>query len=792
MIVRLYLLIWFVIALAASSALAQDLPEPIKKNLKWFSDKFSEFLSSHPSIAWTIAVLTMIAMAVAAIAKFTGDLDKIIDFIRKCFFPTKPTASAADIQTIRPKLLRRLKNDVNTRLDTTLHHLVKLDLQMEDQRYRVGQPQINLVPEDTQPVNLLNRVFQLFQAPKSTATQLKPTQRIIEVFDRPDVQGKLLILGEPGSGKTTELLTLAQDWLKRAENDATLPLPIIFELSAWDGQPMEQWLVAQIQDKYKPNPKTIAKALLDEEQVLPLLDGLDELGLVQQRKCIEAINQFMQEIPQMNLVVCCRREEYEQGEVELNELKGAVYLKPLTAAEIEASLRRWNRYSLWDSIKQQAELLDLAQTPLFLTMLVVAYQGQPIRTTHDLLNAYIRKKLHDPESQGTYPPRKEPSPEKTLRYLNWLAIKLEGVSQTEFLIERLQPTWLDSKRQIWSFWLVNGLILSLLYGLLILPSALKILPSRQSLSGQIESKLVLELINGLLMGMAVGSGIGFLGGIFAAASALIEETPITRFTERLKRFTERLKRPSWSWIKDLLFGTEEVPAVPTIKFPEKLSWSWIKGLKYGLRDGLRIWLLFTISYIVMFQVVFPLLYPNEQTLSVTTILLVTLGLALFLGAVRALGKGLTISENSVNEKEEPNQAVRYSIKNSLVLGLILGLVLGPIFGMLVGLYAWLKHMPIDTMTVLVFAMSSGLGFSLWFSLWFSLGFGLFTVFPHFSLRFVIYRSGSGPWNYARFLDHAAKHRFIQRVGGRYRFMHDLLRKYFAGMTSEDIKHLAGG
>jgi predicted NACHT family NTPase len=40
---------------------------------------------------------------------------------------------------------------------------------------------------------------------------LAATQKIVEVFDQPDIQGKLLILGEPGAGKTTELLHLAKD-----------------------------------------------------------------------------------------------------------------------------------------------------------------------------------------------------------------------------------------------------------------------------------------------------------------------------------------------------------------------------------------------------------------------------------------------------------------------------------------------------------------------------------------------------------------------------------------------------
>lgn len=53
------------------------------------------------------------------------------------------------------------------------------------------------------------------------------------------------------------------------------------------------------------------------------------------------------------------------------------------------------------------------------------------------------------------------------------------------------------------------------------------------------------------------------------------------------------------------------------------------------------------------------------------------------------------------------------------------------------------------------------------------------VIQHVSLRFVLHRAGLAPWNYARFLEHAENHRFIQRVSGRYRFVHDLSRSRFA-------------
>lgn len=50
---------------------------------------------------------------------------------------------------------------------------------------------------------------------------------------------------------------------------------------------------------------------------------------------------------------------------------------------------------------------------------------------------------------------------------------------------------------------------------------------------------------------------------------------------------------------------------------------------------------------------------------------------------------------------------------------------------------------------------------------------------HFSLRLILYLNGYIPWNYAQFLDYATDRLFLQRVGGGYRFMHDLLRQHFA-------------
>lgn len=65
--------------------------------------------------------------------------------------------------------------------------------------------------------------------------------------------------------------------------------------------------------------------------------------------------------------------------------------------------------------------------------------------------------------------------------------------------------------------------------------------------------------------------------------------------------------------------------------------------------------------------------------------------------------------------------------------------------------------------------------------------GLVPAIQHFVLRLVLNKNGYIPWDYEKFLEHAVKHRFIQRTGGRYRFIHPLLGRHFAQMTPQQQK-----
>ena len=134
----------------------------------------------------------------------------------------------------------------------------------------------------------------VLQAPDQPDRTLPPGTKIINTFD--EMNQALLILGEPGSGKTTMLLELARDTIARAEQDPTQPIPVVFNLSSWaeKRQPLAEWLVEELNSKYNI-PKKIAQPWVENDELLLLLDGLDEVKLEYREACVQAINEFRQE-----------------------------------------------------------------------------------------------------------------------------------------------------------------------------------------------------------------------------------------------------------------------------------------------------------------------------------------------------------------------------------------------------------------------------------------------------------------------------------------------------------------
>ena len=112
--------------------------------------------------------------------------------------------------------------------------------------------------------------------------------------------GRLMVLGEPGSGKTMLMVGLVLDLLARRA--AGGPVPILATLASWDParQDLHDWLGATLVTGYPdlagPPPPGFAgdnrfAALVKAGLILPVLDGLDEIPEAARPVAITRINE---------------------------------------------------------------------------------------------------------------------------------------------------------------------------------------------------------------------------------------------------------------------------------------------------------------------------------------------------------------------------------------------------------------------------------------------------------------------------------------------------------------------
>ncbi len=313
--------------------------------------------------------------------------------------------------------------------------------------------------------------------------------------------GSLLILGEPGSGKTMTLLQLAERLLDAAEADPAQPTPVVLNLSSWAMQQgaLPDWMVEELLLQYQL-PRETSRRFIASGGLIYLLDGLDEVAAEARDACVQAINELKAQQP-APLVVCCRVVEYE-GLAEKLNLGTAVRIQPLTDEQIDDYLRRpeLKLTAVRQMVKTDAAMRELAQTPLFLSVMTLAYR--------DMKRADL-KQLPTPETRRAHLYRhyvaemwrRRPLKHRTgfdetqaLTWLTNLAVGLQKHENMVFYIERLQPTWLNTNRSRLGHLVMVGLGVGLIAGL--------------------GSGLGVGLVFGPRIGLIGGVLVGLGGGLF--------------------------------------------------------------------------------------------------------------------------------------------------------------------------------------------------------------------------------------------------------------------------------------
>ncbi|MGH7525481.1 MAG: NACHT domain-containing protein, partial [Gemmatimonadales bacterium] len=414
-------------------------------------------------------------------------------------------------------------------LERSVHDAARLDLGKETRADAVAHPWASIV-----------------ELPDQARRLLPAGQTMAGLFD--EVGRALLILGGPGSGKTISLLELARHLMDRATRDIRSPIPVVFNLSTWTGQSaLFDWLVEELKVRYFV-PAWQGSAWLKGRRLVLLLDGLDEVRPEARAACVRAINSFAQETGMGGLAVCSRLDEYTTlGD--LFQLRGAVCLQPLTRDQVEQYLAGAGASlaALRVALHSDSQLQKLAETPLMLSVMSLAYRGLSVEALsgQELDSVEERREhLFTTYVQRMFARRgKRPSPypqERILRWLTWLARRMRERAESVFLIERLQPDWLITRTERYIYTvgsrLLGGAALGLVLG--------SILDLAMHLIGGTGAGLVLEAEDFVLR-VTLGLVLGLVSGLVAGVGGAL------RFERSRRRGETRGRRTARQVVMDV-------------------------------------------------------------------------------------------------------------------------------------------------------------------------------------------------------------------------------------------------
>lgn len=214
-----------------------------------------------------------------------------------------------------------------------------------------------------------------------------------EMLTRRVPTGRLLVLGEPGSGKSVLLTHLLQQIAHDRDSAQGRLVPVLFALSSWNprDQELTDWMARCLERDYPAlrHPAAIhatatrAQILLERGQILPLLDGFDELPTEHHPAALNAINRFLS--PGQGIVLSSRAHDYQaalgRGAAKLTGAAG-IELQPVPPGpaaiyltHTAADPRHWD--PLIAQLGSDTPVGRALRTPQMLFLTRMLYNAQP-------------------------------------------------------------------------------------------------------------------------------------------------------------------------------------------------------------------------------------------------------------------------------------------------------------------------------------------------------------------------------------------------------------------------------
>ncbi|HJX83359.1 MAG TPA: NACHT domain-containing protein, partial [Candidatus Angelobacter sp.] len=216
---------------------------------------------------------------------------------------------------------------------------------------------------------------------------------LLEVVETP-AYNRLVILGDPGLGKSTLLKYLALRWAQQPSG----PLTLLVELRRTIKESGEIDFLDYLErgaGQALPLPKLELNHYLAQHESLVLFDGLDEVVESSRGDVVLKIIGFAREYPRARVIVTTRIHGYHPGSSHPEQFRNSLFqqftLQDFTPSEIDRFVIIWHQEAFQDvsersryelrlrkALEGSPSIRELAANPLLLTMMVILNRVQDL------------------------------------------------------------------------------------------------------------------------------------------------------------------------------------------------------------------------------------------------------------------------------------------------------------------------------------------------------------------------------------------------------------------------------
>ncbi|MEV4331782.1 helix-turn-helix domain-containing protein [Streptomyces sp. NPDC049597] len=615
------------------------------------------------------------------------------------------------------------------------------------------------------------------------------------LFDDAD---EIVLLGSPGLGKTTQLARLghqlAVEALEQDSSAEPLPIPVFLSLDSYRGEPIEEWLISAMGRGPYELPAVLVRTWLSRRQLLPVLDGLDEVPEAERPRCVEELRRLRAECP--GIAIGCRTDEADLRRLarSIGALRYAELLPPtrkdvqdFLASDIEALK------DVSAALGSDPDLWPLLQSPVMLNVIHVAYRNRSAAELREpgsltdrrrrIFDTYVRRCLEDGR------PRGYDDPERTLHWLTWLARTLTERGEHVLHLDRLDLTWLSPAQQILPRSVPNVVMSAVALGV---PLGWVVVAAQ---AGVVRTSLLDAAAFALAMALTIAGQAYRSEKHYAKSPSHRHSTGPDEPGSILIPFGANTPLMLFNvfWLVVLLGADLTAPGVLVIGLGylwvtatqfdaaftdvyspvEQLRWTWRRQerllwspTKQNYIRGI-VTLFLAVTNVLLFGYVLHLLCPDPWWIGPAA--------TLSLGALYAFGNQF---EPSLQDRRpRPNEGTRRTLRFSLIQGGATCLLIGPALFALLALTS-----PEDDRLRTAWFVALLLG-SL-YGLARAFRYGGLAILRHWTIRGVLAYSGGTPYRYRRFLHAAERRILLYRADSGFSFPHRLLQLHMNTTAAE--------